>query len=123
MRECIESVKKYTKTPYELLLIDDCSSDRRIEKLLKSLEDEENITVIYNKHNMGFVKNVNIGFSKTSNDVVLLNSDTIVSNNWLEKMKSVAYTNSNIATVTPVSNNAGAFSVPTLNENIPLMKD
>lgn len=85
MRECIESVKKYTKTPYELLLIDDCSSDRRIEKLLKSLEDEENITVIYNKHNMGFVKNVNIGFSKTSNDVVLLNSDTIVSNNWLEK--------------------------------------
>ena len=117
LRECIESVKKYTKTPYELLLIDDCSSDRRIEKLLKSLEDEENITVIYNKHNMGFVKNVNIGFSKTSNDVVLLNSDTIVSNNWLEKMKSVAYTNSNIATVTPVSNNAGAFSVPNLNEN------
>ena len=39
----IDSILSQSYTEFELLLIDDCSSDRRIEKLLKSLEDEENI--------------------------------------------------------------------------------
>lgn len=115
-RDCIESVEKYTNIPYELVLINDCSTDKRVDKLLNELSKKENVRVINNETNQGYVKNINIGFKETKNDVVLLNSDTIVTPKWLQKLKVTAYTSEKIATVTPVSNNAGAFSVPEINE-------
>ncbi|RAP50415.1 MAG: hypothetical protein BZ136_01345, partial [Methanosphaera sp. rholeuAM74] len=117
-KSCIESVLEYTNSDYELILINDCSSDERIKTLLDSYRDYDNIQVIHNQTNQGFVKNVNKAFAITSNDVVLLNSDTLVTPKWLEKLRITAYTQDNIATVTPVSNNAGAFSVPCSGVNI-----
>ncbi|MBO7719051.1 MAG: glycosyltransferase, partial [Methanosphaera sp.] len=111
-KACIESVLANTTIDYELLLINDSSSDARIYNLLESYRDHPKITVMHNEVNQGFVKNVNKAFMNTSNDVVLLNSDTIVTPKWLQKLKYKAYTNRKIATVTAVSNNAGAFSVP-----------
>ncbi|RAP47569.1 MAG: hypothetical protein BZ135_02025 [Methanosphaera sp. rholeuAM6] len=116
-KSCIESVKRYTTIPYELLLIDDCSTDKRIRELLSTLEKEENIRIIRNTENRGFVKSINLGFEQTGDDVVILNSDTEVTPKWLQKLKITAYTKDNIATVTPLSNNAGAFSVPEHDED------
>ena len=116
-KACIESVFEYTSIPFELVLINDCSPDERIGQLLSGYESLDNVKVITNETNMGFVKNVNIGFNESGGDVVLLNSDTIVTPKWLEKLKVSAYQRENIATVTPVSNNAGAFSVPEFNKN------
>ncbi|OED29867.1 glycosyltransferase [Methanosphaera sp. WGK6] len=116
-KECIESVIKYTNMPYELILINDCSPDKRITELLDNLSKEENIKVIHNKINQGFVKNINIGFKEAKYDVLILNSDTIVTDKWLTKLKTTAYTRDDIATVTPLSNNAGAFSVPKIGED------
>jgi len=116
-KACIESVIKYTTTPYELLLIDDCSTDERIRELLSKFENIPNINIIYNKTNQGFVNNINLGFEKTSDDVIILNSDTEVTPKWLQKLKIAAYSNEKIATVTPLSNNAGAFSVPIVDED------
>ncbi|WP_323735685.1 glycosyltransferase [Methanosphaera sp. ISO3-F5] len=116
-KACIESVLKYTTTPYELLLINDCSTDKRIEELLSKYQDYLNITVINNEQNQGFVRNINLGFEKTSDDVIILNSDTEVTPKWLQKLKIAAYSKENIATVTPLSNNAGAFSVPIVDED------
>ena len=48
----------------------------------------------------------------STNDVVLLNSDTEVTNNWLEKMITCAYSNDYIATVTALTNNGTIASVP-----------
>ncbi|MBE6485702.1 MAG: glycosyltransferase [Methanosphaera stadtmanae] len=115
-KQCIDSVINNTNVPYELLLINDCSTDDRILPLLDSYSKIENVKVINNEENMGFVRNVNLSFKKTSNDVVLLNSDTIVTHKWLQKLKISAYSSPDIATVTPVSNNAGAFSVPLINQ-------
>ncbi|MBQ6219321.1 MAG: glycosyltransferase [Methanosphaera sp.] len=115
--ECIESVLKYTNIPYNLLLINDCSPDIRIKQLLDDYESKyEHIKVIHNTTNKGFVKNVNMGFEQTESDVVLLNSDTEVTPKWLQKLKAKAYSRHEIATVTPISNNAGAFSVPNIDE-------
>ena len=116
-KACIESVFEYTNIPFELVLINDCSPDERIAQLLDEYDSLDNVKVITNETNMGFVKNVNIGFNESGGDVVLLNSDTIVTPKWLEKLKVSAYQRENIATVTPVSNNAGAFSVPEFNKN------
>ena len=45
-------------------------------------------------------------------DVVLLNSDTEVTRNWLSKIQNCAYSKPAVATVTPLSNNATLASVP-----------
>src|SRR3546814_20258593 len=47
-----------------------------------------------------------------NDDVGLLNSDTVVGPHWLRKLKVAAYGNDRIGTVTAISDNAGAFSVP-----------
>ena len=110
--DCIRSVLLNTHIDYELILINDCSTDERIKPLLDSLKDIENIKVINNKENQGFVKNVNRGIREAgSNDVVLLNSDTIVTPRWLSKIITAAYNDSSIATVTPLSNNSDISAV------------
>ena len=119
VKKCIESILKNTKNSnFEIILINDKSTDSRIAPLLNEFEiNEKNIKVITNPINKGFVKSVNIGMKNTDNDVVLLNSDTEVTHNWLQKLIINAYSNEEIGTVTPVSNSAGVFSVPKMNYN------
>ena len=115
--KCIKSVIKHTKIPYELLLIDDASPDKRINPMLEEFSSKyDNIHLITNPKNQGFVKNVNKALKYSDNDILLLNSDTIVTPGWLSKIKTTAYTDPSIGTVTPLSNNSGAFSAPILNE-------
>lgn len=113
LAQCVESISKYTDLDKNrLILVNDCSTDERVASFLNAMTDEH-IIVVHNDSNKGFSNSVNIGMMQsTRNDVVLLNSDTIVTKNWLEKLKNCAYIKSNIATVTPLSNNASLCSVP-----------
>ena len=115
-KKCIMSVIENTQFPYELILIDDCSTDKRIGNLLDKLEKIKDVNVIRNKINNGFVKNVNIGIQNSKGDIVLLNSDTIVTPKWLQKLVIAAYSDENIGTVTPFSN-ASDISVPEIGKN------
>ena len=115
--ECIKSVIENTDFPYKLMLINDCSPDSRISELLNKYADHENIIVVNNEKNLGFVGTTNYGITHSENDVVFLNSDTRVSKGWLRKLAIAAYHKDNIATVTPFSNAAGAFCVPVMGEN------
>lgn len=114
--KCIESVLKHTKIPFEMVLIDDYSTDERINGLLSNLEGNPHIRIIRNEENKGFVKTINIGIKSTEGDIVILNSDTIVTPKWLTKLVIAAYSDSQIGTVTPLSNAAGAFSIPEIKE-------
>lgn len=122
-KRCVESVLKNSTKDYELILINDCSTDIRIEKLLESYKNYPMIKVINNSSNKGFVGTVNVGLKNSEHDVILLNSDTIVTNRWLEKLTIAAYSNEWIGTVTPFSNNAGAFSVPDIGIENKIPKD
>lgn len=114
--DCIESVIKNTDlTKDRLILVNDCSPDERISahiNAVKAQYQELNIVVIENEKNKGFVGTVNVGMRYSENDVLLLNSDTIVGKNWLEKMKNCAYSQPKVGTVTAMSNNATLVSVP-----------
>ena len=117
LKVCLESLRNHTDLSVNrLILINDNSSDKRIKFLVdnwKKENHEKNILVFHNLENMGFSNNVNLGMSQSeTNDVLLLNSDTVVTKNWIEKIKSCAYSKEIIGTVTPLSNNATLCSVP-----------
>lgn len=114
--ECIKSILENTNLKdNSLVLINDKSPDKDILPMLmkyKSDNKDLNITVLDNEENLGFVKTVNKGMKYSTNDVILLNSDTEVTENWVEKIKKCAYSNRYIATVTPLTNNGTICSVP-----------
>lgn len=114
--ECIKSLLKHTNLNlHTLVLINDKSPDEKILPMLKKYKNEnqdKNIVVLENEQNMGFVKTVNRGMQFSNNDVILLNSDTEVTNNWAEKLQKCCYSNEYIATATPLTNNGTICSVP-----------
>ena len=114
--ECIKSVIKNTDlNKHTLVLINDKSPDEKILPMLLKYKNEnkdKQIVVLDNDENMGFVKTVNRGMAFSENDVILLNSDTEVTKNWIQKIQVCAYSNKYIATVTPLTNNGTICSVP-----------
>jgi glycosyltransferase involved in cell wall biosynthesis len=78
---------------------------------------------VTNARNLGFIGAVNRGFDETTGDVVLLNSDTIVTRGWLRKMLECAASDERIATITPFSNNAEICSYPQMCGNHPWPAD
>ena len=122
VQDCLESVIRWTAVPYRLLIIDDASTDPRIRFLLMSFAGETaHARVIFNDQNRGYTATINNGCKMAGcDDVVLLNSDTRVTEGWLTKMAACAKSNPRIATVTPLSNAAGVFSVPVRNRVNPI---
>lgn len=114
--ECIKSVLQVTDlTKHTLVLINDKSPDETILPMLQKYQignQDKNIVVLEHKENQGFVRTVNEGMKYSQNDVILLNSDTEVTKNWLEKLQNCAYSSPYIATVTPLTNNGTICSVP-----------
>lgn len=113
LQKCVESI--YINTDLKnnrLILINDNSTDEHIKQYLDK-QHLKNIIVIHNKENKGFSYNINLGMEQSAeNDVVLLNSDTVVTPRWIDKITECAYSSDIIGTVTPLSNNATLCSVP-----------
>lgn len=118
--ECIKSIIKNTKLSHntKLLIIDDCSPSPDVKYILNKYSKHKFIDIVINRKNLGYTRNINKAINLSGkNDVVLLNSDTIVTKKWINKIQNIAYKSPSIGTVTPVSNSAGAFSVPNKGTN------
>jgi GT2 family glycosyltransferase/glycosyltransferase involved in cell wall biosynthesis len=122
VERCLASLRRNTGRIGRLLLIDDASTDPRIADLLGAHAELGNVTVLVNERNLGFTATVNRGFDHADpeGDVVVLNSDTEVPPRWIEQLMLAAYEDRTVGTVTPVSDNAGAFSVPEIDGENPL---
>ncbi len=125
VKNCIDSVLRYTNQQFNLILIDDASPDPGIENYLTSIQklSDPRIRVYKNKHNLGFVGTVNRGMQMNNTDVVLLNSDTIVTPDWLDRLRRCAGSDSQIGTITPFSNNAEICSFPVFCQPNPVPKN
>ena len=119
-RACVQSVLAHTD-PAEatVWIIDDASTDPRIGAWLDALAETGNpqVQILRNEHNLGFVQTVNRGMSRSRRDVVLLNSDTLVTPHWLQRLRECADSDPQTATVTPFSNNAEICSYPAFCQN------
>ncbi|WP_416398660.1 glycosyltransferase [Allohahella sp. A8] len=97
----------------QLYLINDASPEREIKALLSSFMEHQSVHVLENQSNLGFVHTVNRGVELAGNhDVILVNSDVVVSPDCFETLALDAYSNKRIATVSPFSNNATICSFP-----------
>src|SRR3989344_3962469 len=117
LKECIESLKQYVHRRHRLLLINYCGPEVDIleEKIKKIIKDRPNFKYYRNPENLGFVKTCNRAVTeldKTSNNILLLNSDTKVTKDFLEEMLNVLSMDNKIGAVSPRSNNATIATVP-----------
>ena len=119
VRMCLERLRAFTPPGVEVILIDDGSDDPAIAEELGGLAGDEMFRVLRNKENMGFTKTVNRGIDEAGTaDVIILNSDARVTPGWAEGLDAAAKSHPRVATVTPMSDRAGAFSAPNIgNEN------
>jgi GT2 family glycosyltransferase len=121
VQRCLAAVERWTPRTARLILIDDASTDPAIGALLEPFARRANTKVMRNADNRGYTHNVNAGMQLAGDaDVVLLNSDTEVGPRWLQSLRLAAYGDDAIGTVTAVSDNAGAFSVPDLEQYCPI---
>ncbi len=82
MKGCIESIRKNNpKTAYELIVVDNASTDGVVDWL----KEQKDIVLACNQENVGFPKGCNQGIelAEKENDIMLLNNDTIVTENAL----------------------------------------
>lgn len=79
---CIEAIRAYTPTPYEIIVADNGSSDGTLEYCIR-----ERLTFVAFAENAGFPKACNAGLKLAAGDaLLLLNNDVVVSSNWLDNM-------------------------------------
>ena len=93
---CLESVVQHaagTRAPFELLVIDDASPEPALRDFVDRFAERDlpiRVTVLHNDENLGFVRTVNRGLRQAPADVVILNSDTAVTDKGLDALKGLA---------------------------------
>ena len=99
--ECIDSIRKYTKIPYEIILVDNASIDETVQEI----EKYDDIILIKNDYNLGFPSAVNQGIKAAmGKNILLLNNDVVLTEGWLERMLELVKSNPVIGIVGPISN-------------------
>jgi GT2 family glycosyltransferase len=114
-KACLDSVmasRSANRTQMHILVVNDASPDEALRAFLRSEAAAGHITLLDRSFNVGFVGAINTGLAATHHDVVLLNADTLVANNWLDRLQETAHSDQTIGTVTPLSNNAELLSFP-----------
>ncbi|MFB5269092.1 glycosyltransferase family 2 protein [Paenibacillus enshidis] len=98
---CLESIRCHTREPYELVLVDNGSTDGTLDYL----RSQPDVNLIENGENKGFARGCNQGFERSSGDYIMfLNNDTVVTENWMTHLLRALNDDSRIGMVGPVTN-------------------
>lgn len=113
VKDCVQSVLEHTRWPYNLIIVDDCSPDVQVHAFLTETEKLPNVYTLYNKKNRGFAATVNRGVRCGHGKYIcVLNSDVIVTPNWLTKLILALESDPRNQIVNPVTNNTALINVP-----------
>jgi len=97
--KCLDSIKKYTPNlNYEIIVVDNASSDGSVEYLSKLSRQSKNFKLVKSSENIGFSAANNLGVKKVGGEFVLfLNSDTEFTADILTEMVSYVKTHEKLA--------------------------
>ncbi|WP_051261332.1 glycosyltransferase [Desulfovibrio inopinatus] len=111
---CLESVlSSRGALPFEIIVIDDASPESELREYVESLAAHNRIQLHVHAVNRGFVHSANRGLQLAGRkDVILLNADTRVHGDWVDRLADAAYAETRVGTVSPLSNNATILSYP-----------
>lgn len=119
LTECLDRIERHTDLPWRLIVIEDASPDPQVRPFLQAwARGRGNVTLLENPQNLGFIGSVNRGFAAAmaeggadAGPVVLLNSDALVPEGWASRLVAPLAA-ADVASVTPMSNDAEVVSVP-----------
>ncbi|MCM3785879.1 glycosyltransferase family 2 protein [Neobacillus mesonae] len=110
LKRCIASIRKWTEEPYEIIVVDNRSTDRTYEYCVS-----ERIKVISLPENRGFPMACNSGLRLArGGTLLLLNNDVTVTKNWLAQLKQGLFSDPGIGIVGPVTNYASGIQQVTV---------
>jgi len=102
---CLDSIRFLTDEPYELIVVDNGSTDGTLE-YLRACGD---VKLIENTDNRGFPAAANQGIlAGRGRQTLLLNNDVIVTTGWLRRMLVALRSDPSIGVVGPCSNAVGS---------------
>lgn len=120
VKECLNSVNKNLDNNFKIkvIIINDFSNQETTNWLRSFCRNNIYFELVENPKNLGYTKSINIGLklSNAADAVILLNSDTIVTKNWISGMVNCMLSDPNIGVVGPLSNAAGLQSIPYMND-------
>lgn len=101
---CLRSILIHTTdVPYELILVDNGSSQETRTAILNYIAGMNNIIYIQNTYNVHFALGCNLGAAVSSGEYLcFLNNDTVVTPFWLKKLFDTIDANPQIGFVNPV---------------------
>jgi GT2 family glycosyltransferase len=101
IKNCIHSIQYFSTVPYELIVVDNGSTDGSKE-YLRSIPE---IILIENDSNVGAPYGRNQGLAVARGEyIIFVDNDTIVTEGWLEKFLDHASKNPEIGMLGPMSN-------------------
>ncbi|MUT65865.1 glycosyltransferase family 2 protein [Paenibacillus sp. NEAU-GSW1] len=102
LKSCIDSISENTELPYEIIVVDNASTDGT-GAYLRGLGGQVRFRVL--QENYGFAGAVNMGMMMAKGTTMLiLNNDTLVTDNWLENLMTCLQSSEDIGMVGPVTN-------------------
>lgn len=112
IESCIESILNSTLLP-EIIVVDNCSRDNT-DGFLKGNYSQK-IKLIESKENLGFGKANNLGISLAlqlnSDFVFLLNQDTVIEKDTIEKLLEVSCNNLDFGIISPIYSDGNGSSL------------
>ncbi len=98
LKQCLDSVLNQTYRNYDVVLVDNASTDKSVEFIRENYESEiksGKLKLIASAKNYGFAEGNNVGIRHAFKNpqveyVATLNIDTVAEKDWLEKLTNVA---------------------------------
>jgi len=82
--ECVESIYQSQNNNFEVILVDNASTDKTYRECIEKFPD---IKLIENEKNLGYCEGNNVGIRSSKGEfVVVLNPDTVVNPTWLSEL-------------------------------------
>jgi GT2 family glycosyltransferase len=111
-KKCFDSLERHTRLPYELIVVDNASTDGTVEYLRDYAASRHHVKVVENVSNRGFAGGNNQGLALARGKYLLLiNNDTVVTPLWLEDLIEIMERHPDTGLVGPMSNYVGGLQL------------